>query len=194
VLCENRTGLSSLEGWRLCRSAKSTLSGRRGSRTLKAHRSTVFETAAIASWLALPFKSCGGRNRTCVGALNRRLSVPARTPPQSSGRGFPCADCLSAQRESNPHFRHGKAAGCRYIMGAYLKNRIVIPERASWVKSSWRHSFLVASPSGFVKCFNWTVGCGWNCGVVVEVFLAGCLQPSFLVGCIPIHPFVIPSA
>ena len=29
-------------------------SGRRGSRTLKAHRSTVFETAAIAHWLALP--------------------------------------------------------------------------------------------------------------------------------------------
>ena len=27
----------------------------------------------------------------------------------------------SAQRESNPHFRHGKAAGCRYIMGAWLK-------------------------------------------------------------------------
>ena len=24
----------------------------------------------------------------------------------------------SAQRESNPHFRHGKATGCRYIMGA----------------------------------------------------------------------------
>ena len=24
----------------------------------------------------------------------------------------------SAQRELNPHFRHGKAAGCRYIMGA----------------------------------------------------------------------------
>ena len=30
-------------------------SGRRGSRTLKAHRSTVFETAAIAHWLALPY-------------------------------------------------------------------------------------------------------------------------------------------
>jgi hypothetical protein len=78
--------------------------------------------------------------------------------------------------------------------GAAKLCRVAIPERASWVKSSWRHSFLVASPSGFVKCFNWTVGCGWNCGVVVEVFLAGCLQPSFLVGCIPIHPFVIPSA
>ena len=25
----------------------------------------------------------------------------------------------SAQRESNPHFRHGKATGCRYIMGAF---------------------------------------------------------------------------
>ncbi len=24
----------------------------------------------------------------------------------------------SVQRESNPHFRHGKATGCRYIMGA----------------------------------------------------------------------------
>ena len=24
----------------------------------------------------------------------------------------------SAQRELNPHFRHGKATGCRYIMGA----------------------------------------------------------------------------
>lgn len=24
----------------------------------------------------------------------------------------------SAQRESNPHFRHGKATGCRYIMGS----------------------------------------------------------------------------
>ena len=30
--------------------------GRRGSRTLKAHRSAVFETAAIAHWLALPFQ------------------------------------------------------------------------------------------------------------------------------------------
>ena len=32
---------------------------------------------------------------------------------------------LSAQRESNPHFRHGKAAGCRYIMGANVVCRIV---------------------------------------------------------------------
>ena len=31
----------------------------------------------------------------------------------------------SAQRELNPHFRHGKAAGCRYIMGANMVCRIV---------------------------------------------------------------------
>lgn len=27
-------------------------------------------------------KSCGGRNRTCEGTLNRRLPVPAQAPPQ----------------------------------------------------------------------------------------------------------------
>src|SRR4051812_35452773 len=27
-------------------------------------------------------QSCGGRNRTCVGAVNSRLPVPARDPPQ----------------------------------------------------------------------------------------------------------------
>ena len=31
---------------------------------------------------------------------------------------LPPSSFRSAQRESNPHFRHGKAVGCRYIMGA----------------------------------------------------------------------------
>jgi hypothetical protein len=56
----SRTRLASLEGWHLCRSAKSThdqQSGKGGSRILKAHRSTVFKTAAIANWLVLPFSS-----------------------------------------------------------------------------------------------------------------------------------------
>ncbi len=92
----------------------------------------------LPSPIGLPFRiaSCGGRNRTCVVALNRRLPVPTQAPPQSTVRtaGFePAISCSrstrntrlsyvliikSAQRESNPHFRHGKAAGCRYIMGA----------------------------------------------------------------------------
>ena len=33
------------------------------------------------------FTSCGGRNRTCVGAVNSRLPVPTRVPPQSSQSG-----------------------------------------------------------------------------------------------------------
>jgi hypothetical protein len=55
VPCGSRTRLARLEAWSLCRSAKDTCSGRRGSRTLKAHRSTAFEAAAVANRLALPF-------------------------------------------------------------------------------------------------------------------------------------------
>ena len=116
--------------------------GRRGSRTLKAHRSPGFGPGAVADRLALPSPSSGGRNRTCVPPVNSRVPVPARTPPESSRQtvgmaGFePALSCSqgrrngqaflhpessrsppSAQRESNPHVRHGKAVGYRYIMG-----------------------------------------------------------------------------
>ena len=49
----------------------------------------------------------------------RDLNPRSRAPEARGMPGFPTS-CLfkSAQRESNPHFRHGKAAGCRYIMGA----------------------------------------------------------------------------
>jgi hypothetical protein len=87
-------------------------------------------------------QGCGGRNRTCDVTLNRRPPVPTRAPPQSkSGRrdlnprsrapeargmpDFPTSCNKSAQRELNPHFRPGKAAGCRYIMGANVVCRIV---------------------------------------------------------------------
>ncbi len=36
----------------------------------------------------------------------------------------------SAQRELNPRFRLGKAAGCRYILGAICLSRIVKEHRA----------------------------------------------------------------
>ena len=91
VPCGSRTRLSSLEGWRLCRSAKGTFSnqgGRRGSRTLKAHRSPDFESGAVTHRLALPSsrsscagsgrwpdltaqRSTGGRSRTSNCRLNR---------------------------------------------------------------------------------------------------------------------------
>lgn len=48
--------------------------------------------------------------------LNRRFPAPEAG---GLGQAFPHpeVDRQSAQRESNPHFRHGKAIGCRYIMG-----------------------------------------------------------------------------
>ena len=72
VPCGSWTRLSGLEDRRLCQSAKGTKSGRRGSRTLKAHRSVVFGTTAIANWLALPF-SLDGWIRTS----DLRLPTPA---------------------------------------------------------------------------------------------------------------------
>src|SRR4051795_1974744 len=60
--------------------------------------------------------SRGGRIRTGV------LLVPT----QADWPGFPTPRILpSAQRESNPHIRHGKAVGCRYIMGTKIRRRIV---------------------------------------------------------------------
>ena len=49
------------------------------------------------------------------------------------GHAFPhpesSCSLTSAQRESNPHVRHGEAVGCRYIMGTFTVPRIV-KERA----------------------------------------------------------------
>ena len=98
----------------------------------------------VPSPIGLSFRvfSSGGRNRTRVPPVNGRVLVPARTPPESSRptvgmAGFePALSCsrsrrigqaflhpesqrspTSAQRESNPHVRHGKAVGYRYIIG-----------------------------------------------------------------------------
>ena len=39
----------------------------------------------------------------------------------------------SAQRELNPHFRHGKATGCRYIMGTSQSDRVFKePKSTGW--------------------------------------------------------------
>jgi hypothetical protein len=61
-------------------------SGRRGSRTPKAHRSPVFETGAVARRLALPSGSTEGRNRTSVSTVNNRPPVPALAPSVSIGQ------------------------------------------------------------------------------------------------------------
>ena len=99
-------------------------------------RSTAFEAAAIANWLALPFfkAPAGGIEPPIVSLTGSCLTVgPHRImlvrtvgiePMISCSRGTRntrlshVLNRQSAQRESNPHIRHGKATGCRYIMGA----------------------------------------------------------------------------
>ena len=49
-----------------------------------------------------------------VTARGRRFFAALRMTGSSSAQN----DKQSAQRESNPHFRHGETAGCRYIMSA----------------------------------------------------------------------------
>ena len=47
---------------------------------------------------------------------------------------------MSAQRELNPHFRHGKTAGYRYIMSALSGTRIVNePTESTGWDSNPRH-------------------------------------------------------
>jgi hypothetical protein len=90
--------------------------------------------------------STGGRNRTCGLLINSEAHEPAHASPVRKMSGFaerigaagiePAISCSrsrripaflrpgidqtnlrSAQRESNPHVRHGEAVGFRYIMG-----------------------------------------------------------------------------
>ena len=57
---------------------------------------------------ATPWQCRRGRIRTADLVLPKHAGFPAT----------PRTETKSAQRELNPHFRHGKAAGYRYIMGA----------------------------------------------------------------------------
>ena len=92
---------------------------------------------------SVPFQSCGGRNRTCVGRLTAacpyqhglhriisqdgwiRTSDLVLPTARAQCQAFPHPETKSAQRESNPHIRHGKAVGCRYIMGTCCVCQIV---------------------------------------------------------------------
>ena len=141
VPCGNRTHLSSLEGWRLKPLGQGHTQGGRGeSRTHKAHRSTVFGTVAVAHRLALPFELRWQESNLHL-TLNRRRLYQHRPHRNEVGAvGFePTLSCSrsrriprlsytplikSTQRELNPHFRHGKAAGYRYIMGAFELSKL----------------------------------------------------------------------
>src|SRR5579859_6395983 len=107
--------------------------GGRGSRTLKAHRSTVFKTAvragtdaisvgpacpsirAAAAGIEPAIVSLTGSCLTVWPHRNQSVRVAGFEPAFSCARGRRNSRLShtlisrSAQRESNPHFRHGKA-------------------------------------------------------------------------------------
>jgi hypothetical protein len=55
---------------------------------------------------------------------HRQLACPSRAIEDARTAG-PTGERESVQRESNPHFRLGKAVGYRYIMGTVHRGRIV---------------------------------------------------------------------
>jgi hypothetical protein len=109
--------------------------------------------------------STGGRSRTSNRRLNRALPYRWATPvsrhesgrpdlnrrsPAPEAGGFDQAlphPERSAQRESNPHFRHGKAIGCRYIMGTAFRSRIVKETEGNGWDSNPRRRITGAVPS-----------------------------------------------
>ena len=135
-------------GQESCRWTNPAEGGRRGSRTLKAHRSPGFEPGAVAHSACPSDRQAPGAGiepassrltagRTYQHELHRNRRVSSRggrirtgallLPKQADCQAFPHPESsrspTSAQRESNPHFRHGKAVGYRYIMGT-----IAVPE------------------------------------------------------------------
>src|SRR5262245_59150701 len=96
--------------------------------------SPVFETGAIAGWLALPFQAGVAGFEPAACRLTAACS-PVELHPTTCGirkAEFGMKQCRfqiripsfafrirnSAHRESNPDLRHGKPAGSRYTMSA----------------------------------------------------------------------------
>jgi hypothetical protein len=69
-----------------------------------------------------------------AGGLARLSYIPSRRLP------------TSAQRESNPHVRHGKAVGCRYIMGTFAVPGLSKIKSTGW-DSNPRHRLTSAGSS-----------------------------------------------
>jgi hypothetical protein len=84
--------------------------GRRGSRTPKAHRSAVFETAAVANRLALPKKSprapAGGLEPPSNGLTIRRLTNSASPVVCNQDGGIRTRDLLVPSQADYQAFPH----------------------------------------------------------------------------------------
>ena len=105
---------------------------------------------------ATPWRGRRGRIRTAGLVLPDHGCAAV---PDTGFQATPRTEMKSAQRESNPHFRHGKAAGNRYIMGA--SNRWSNCQRSQsgwWLVTSGRKTkifVLTTSQSHFSLLFQW---------------------------------------
>lgn len=81
----------------------------------------VWNEASYSTLLASPFKlreaPADGLEPSLVSLTGSRLTIGPHRILQS------------AQWESNPHFRHGKAAGYRYIMGAKMHHYQIVKDQ-----------------------------------------------------------------
>ena len=101
VHCGTRTRLVQVGALVPDRSAKCTCSGRRGSRTLKTSRSTVFETGALTDGQALPYPAAAAGVEPAITCLTgRRLTVrPHRSNCPVGTAGFePAIFCTPCRR------------------------------------------------------------------------------------------------
>ena len=180
--CGNRTRLASLEGWSLCRSAKGTKA--EGERVELSRLIARPLSGRLPSPLGLTFHNEApvAGLEPAVGQTPRRLNRPI--PATNSGTpdhkvrtaGFePALSCArstrntrlsyvlpikSAQRELNPRFRLGKAAGCHYIMGAICLGWIVKDQehRAGLEPASPHYGCGILAAGRPVQCLNGTRG------------------------------------
>ena len=81
----------------------------------------MWNEAIYSTLLASPFKlreaPADGLEPSLVSLTGSRLTI------------WPHRILQSAQWESNPHFRHGKAAGYRYIMGAKMHHYQIVKDQ-----------------------------------------------------------------
>ena len=109
VSCGNRTRLASLEGWCLCRSAKGTVSKRKGRKSNPQGREARPDSGGVPSPVGLPFRSLkapvGGIEPPIIGLTGRRLTVwPHRIMSVRTAGIEPAFSCSQGTRDARlPH-------------------------------------------------------------------------------------------
>ena len=136
------------QGWHLCRSAKGTLAEGEGVEPPRLALDCFQDSCRRQSACPPIEAAVAGVEPAIVSLTGSRLTVRPHRNESVRAAGFePAFSCArgrrnprlshaliakSTQRESNPHIRHGKAAGSRYIMGAKNRTKLSKIESTGW--------------------------------------------------------------